>query len=298
MNIFVIGNKQIRKKIILFRNIFIFTFALLGLCNIGLFLATKFQWTNESGIIDKNDRFFLEIAKTKKLTIRENDSLLSQYQNNLSEGKIFQKLVELNNLYPKNAHLIYDVYRQTKNIEFANTMLKAVSINLSNSSDSLNSFSMDTIKQKSKYVQNWMNSKEWETLKETLINERSSIDSAAMVSGVESRLILCCLIGEQMRIYNQSRERLKNFWGPFKKLSFMTNLSYGVTGIKEGTAILIENNLKNSLSVYYLGKEYEHILDYSTDNIEDERLYRLKNYYNHFYSYLYAALILKQTKVQ
>lgn len=299
MRIKVIIIERIRKKIILFKNVFIFTFAILGFSNILLFLATKFQWTNESGIIDKNDRLFQEIVETKKITVTENDSLISHYQYNLLEGKIFQKLLKLNNSYPQNAHLIYAVYRKTKDIELANAMLMAGSISLPKINDSLTSFSIDTIKNNSKYIQNWMNSKKWEVLKEILIMEKTSIDSAALITGVDSRIILCCLIGEQMRIFNQNRERVKNFLGPFRKLAFMTNLSYGVTGIKEGTAILVENYLKDSSSVYYLGKEYEHLLDYKkTDNIKEERLNRLKNYNNHFYSYLYTALILKQTKVR
>lgn len=288
-----------RKLLILSGKILILLFAILGLCNIGLFIATKFQWTNEAGIIDKNDRYFQEIAKRKKPVIPVNDSLQELYQNNLSEGMVFRQLLSLNNLYPKNAHLIFKVYKQTKDIELARVMLKATSVSLLNSNDSIKAFANDTLKKHSGYAQHWMNSHEWEVLKETLQKEKTSIDSAALVSGVESRLILCCVIGEQLRIYNQLRESFKNYFAPAKKLSFMVNLSYGVTGIKEVTAMQTESHLRDASSVFYLGKEYESLLDFNTDNsVQDERIDRLKNFNDHFYSYLYTALILRQTKTQ
>src|SRR5690606_33654176 len=102
------------------------------------------------------------------------------------------------------------------------------------------------------------------------------------------------------------RERFKNYIAPLKSLALETNLSYGVTGIKESTAMKIENYLKDSSSVFYLGKEYAHLLDYDTlksysNNINDTmsvRLQRLVQFSNHYYSYLYAALYVKQIKTQ
>ena len=61
---------------------------------------------------------------------------------------------------------------------------------------------------------------------------------------------------------------------------------------------MIERNLKDRGSVFYLGEKYEHLLDFQTNNIEDERFKRLTSYKNHFYSYLYAALNIKQIKMQ
>jgi hypothetical protein len=61
---------------------------------------------------------------------------------------------------------------------------------------------------------------------------------------------------------------------------------------------LIEQNLKDSTSVFYLGEKYRHLLDFQTNSIEDERFNRLTSYQNHFYSYLYAALNIKQIKMQ
>jgi len=61
---------------------------------------------------------------------------------------------------------------------------------------------------------------------------------------------------------------------------------------------MIERNLKDSTSVYYLGKQYENLLDFNTNSTGEERFKRLTSYKNHYYSYLYAALNIKQIKVQ
>lgn len=132
------------------------------------------------------------------------------------------------------------------------------------------------------------------------------IDSVAKVTGVEPRLIVACLVGEQIRLFNSSRESYKRYIGPMKVLALENNLSYGVTGIKENTAINIERYLKDSTCVYYLGSKYAHLLDYdSTQNFKNGgndtlnlRLSRLVQFKNHYYSYLYAAIFLKQMKMQ
>jgi len=65
-------------------------------------------------------------------------------------------------------------------------------------------------------------------------------------------------------------------------------------GTKRETAIQIEKNLKDSTSPYYLGSTYEHLLDFTTTNIEEERFIRMTDQHNHYGSYLYAGLYLHQ----
>jgi hypothetical protein len=118
---------------------------------------------------------------------------------------------------------------------------------------------------------------------------------------VEGRLIVSCLVGEQIRLFNSSREAYKKWIGPLKVLSVESQFSFGVTGIKEHTAMNIEHNLKDPKSIYYLGSKYEGLLDFvgqDTATINKERIDRLTDFHNHYYSYLYAALFLKQVKVQ
>ena len=83
-----------------------------------------------------------------------------------------------------------------------------------------------------------------------------------------------------------------------KSKSVFEWMNIRVTGIKVPTAQQIEKNMKDSASIFYLGKSYENLLDFQTPNVQQERFKRLTSYNNHFYSYLYAALNMKQIKVQ
>ncbi len=66
--------------------------------------------------------------------------------------------------------------------------------------------------------------------------------------------------------------------------------------LKISHAKAIEKNLKDSNSAFYLGKKYENLLDFKTNNLIHERYHRLVNYRNHYYQYLYTALYLHQVK--
>ena len=76
-------------------------------------------------------------------------------------------------------------------------------------------------------------------------------------------------------------------------------------GIKQDTARQIENNLKDPTSPWYIGANYEHILDYSTSTTsgtpvdqDTERFNRLTDEHNRYYSYLYGAILLKEIASQ
>lgn len=146
----------------------------------------------------------------------------------------------------------------------------------------------------------WMNVPEWPILKESIRRDKAMIDSAAQLCGVESRLIVCCLIGEQIRLFNSKREIFKTYIAPYKVLSVESQFSLGVTGIKDFTAAEIERNLKDKKSPYYLGEKFETLLDYGKDvtDIEKARFDRFVDYKSHFYSYVYAGLFLHQVKNQ
>jgi hypothetical protein len=143
-----------------------------------------------------------------------------------------------------------------------------------------------------------MNISEWQDFKIACAKDKKLIDSVAELTGVESRLIVSCLVGEQIRLFNSKREAYKKWIGPLKILTVESQFSLGVTGIKEQTAIDIEKNLHDPKSIYYLGDKYIHLLDFKTDNLLNERVKRLVDYKNHYYSYMYAAIFLKQVKVQ
>jgi len=163
---------------------------------------------------------------------------------------------------------------------------------------------------------------EWQVIKVGLTKDAPIINRVSQETGVDSRLIITPLVAEQLRLMTSERDLFKKYFAPLGLLGNQTQFSLGIFGIKENTAKQIENNLKDPSSIYYLGSEYEHVLDYSaststlvvdknsllpitgssinsTSSIilsgnDAERIKRLTNDKDHYYSYLYAALYLKE----
>ena len=139
---------------------------------------------------------------------------------------------------------------------------------------------------------------EWEMLKPSIVKDSALLIKAGKLTGVEPRLIVACLVGEQIRLFNSNREIVKRYLGPVKMLSVQSQFSYGVNGIKEHTAIAVEQHLKDTTSPFYMGRQYENLLDFETDDPTNERYRRLVDYRNHLYSYIYTGCILHQTMLQ
>lgn len=140
----------------------------------------------------------------------------------------------------------------------------------------------------------WIESDEWATLKEAILKDAQVIQRAATDAGVPSRLIASVLIVEQLRLFNSEREIFKTIFSPLKILGNQTQFSWGVMGIKQDTARQIENHLKDSQSPWYLGTEYEHILDFTGSDPDTQRFQRLTNEDDRYYSYLYAGLFMHE----
>ncbi len=145
----------------------------------------------------------------------------------------------------------------------------------------------------------WADSEEWALMKEVFTRDQATIQKASIDSGVPARLILATVIGEQFRFLSSRREAFKSYFEPLKILPSLSNISYGIAGIKPKTAGIIEDNLKNPQSKYYLGPNMASILDYATGvDIESSRMDRITNSKDAYYSYLYVGLYLKQIETQ
>lgn len=164
--------------------------------------------------------------------------------------------------------------------------------------DSRNSFfkqnkNQEKIKKLDKAL--WMNSIEWQTLKDGLIKDKDLINKVSKEVDISPRFLVSSVISEQLRFFTSNRESFKKYFEPLKILGTYTQFSYGISGIKMETAEKIENNLKDKESPFYIGKKYEHILDYNNVyNIDEARLARFTDSHDHYYSYLYTALYIKQ----
>lgn len=279
---------------------FTFSFAAIGFALTFAYLAIQFKWTNEKGSIDKNSRYLSStFNENQKKSNLDSISILNL------KYKTLERISFLNRYYPKNAEQILNVFLNGIDIVEVSRMLDAADLHLKK--DSIYSNQLLVFKGKLKELPNqkyqqsiyeWMNMSEWEDFKIAVQKDKKIIDSVANLTHVESRLIVSCLVGEQIRLFNSDREAYKKWIGPLKILSVESKFSLGVTGIKELTAQKMEANLKDTTSIYYLGKEYEKLLDFKSDNPQQERFDRLTSYRNHFYSYMYAAIFLKQVKVQ
>lgn len=144
----------------------------------------------------------------------------------------------------------------------------------------------------------WAHGEEWQALESAITKDREPINRAAAVTGVPARLIVSCLVPEQLRLFTSEREIFKSFFGPLQVLGNQTQFSWGVMGFKPETASAVETHLINRESPFYPGEAYEHLLDFETADPDTERFARIADEKNHYYSYLYAALYIKQIMAQ
>lgn len=141
----------------------------------------------------------------------------------------------------------------------------------------------------------WLGTEEWLVLKEAITKDQAKINLVTKQTGVPARLIVTMLVGEQLRLYNSEREVYKQVFAPLRILGSQSQFSWGVMGMKEETAEKVELYLKDKQSPYYLGAKFENMLDYNKgQDPSAERFYRLTNDKDHYYSYLYTAIYLKQ----
>ncbi len=279
-----------------------FAFAAIGFFLTVSYAAIRMGWTKEGGIVDANNRYFQEMQDKYDQDFKIDSATMVQ-----KRYEAMERILVLNEYYPQNAQYILSVLQKGADEYEVLRMLDAVDLQLKENKSyqkALSKIKFDP--QKAKKVTtlsafDWMNIAEWKTFKEAVTKDKKLIDSVAKQTGVEGRLIVSCLVGEQIRLFNSSREAYKKWIGPLKVLSVESQFSFGVTGIKEHTAKAIESHIKNPESEFYLGKKYEHLLDFAgqdTATVNRERIDRLTDFHNHYYSYMYAALFLKQMKVQ
>jgi len=283
---------------------FVILFAIIGFGLTVSYLAIKLHITDDPGAVDYNDRIYQELAD-KTFVKNSKDSLDYYNMTNNKRTEDYMKIMILGKFYPYNANLILNAVNLSSDPNLATQLLDAIDYKLANNKNYI-----DLI-EKSKLITSapikhdtiesafdWMNIEEWDALKIAIKKDKKLIDSAAFLAGVEPRLIVCCLIGEQIRLFNSKREIYKSYIGPLKVLSVESKFSLGVAGVKDFTAMAIERNLKDTSSVYYIGEKYKDLLNFSSQIPDSERYHRLTSYRNHFYQYLYPALYLKQIQTQ
>lgn len=283
---------------------FIIIFAIIGFGLTAAYFAVKFHLTDDPGAVDVNDRLYQEMAE-KDFSNISNDSL---FKDKISPelSVEYLKILVLAKFYPYNAKLLMDAINNNSNsLGSIRQLIFANFSKLSNNKEFVNLYSeiqanYDVTVKKGEYenLYEWMNIPEWYDLKIAITKDKKVIDSACYIAGVEPRLVVCSLIGEQIRLYNSEREAYKRVIAPLKILLVENKFSLGITGMKDFTAKKIERNLIDRESPFYLGQKYENVLGDVTNIDDSTRNRRFVNVRNHFYQYLYTALYLKQIKKQ
>lgn len=288
---------------------------------VGVFFAIRLKITNVKGSVDRLDQVFQEEAeKTKVLGVAVTglDSIneitrLSEEKN--KKVKLICELNELGYVAPANIKRILELRKTGMASEIlTEKMIFAIRTNLGSGIDMdlsikkcMSGFDAQPISEadignrlasvNSENVFKWANYKEWQDAKAAIDKDTEIIKRAAEAVEMDPRLIVSNLMVEQMRLYFSARQLYKQYFEPLKILSNSNKISLGVMSIKEETAIAIENHLKDKTSDYYLGEKYEHLLDYKTGDVASARYERLMDK-SHYYSYLYAAVYLKQMMSQ
>ncbi|MDQ2932851.1 MAG: hypothetical protein M3Q80_00530 [bacterium] len=148
----------------------------------------------------------------------------------------------------------------------------------------------------------WSQGEEWAVLREAIGKDTEVINVVSKKVNISPRTLVSILIVEQLRLFNSNREIFKSVFAPLKILGNQSQFSWGVMGIKQETARQIEANLIDKQSSWYPGKEFESFLIYPATTTEaerdSERFARLTNEDDRMYSYLYAALLVKQLEAQ
>jgi len=313
-----------KKVIKIIYRILLYGFATAGLVLVGGYLAVYFKITNVPGIVDLNNAYYdrvahyyepmIEVATSSDLTVSEIEKQITS----LEKIKKFKqvnlcKIAVIKNSYPDNAAAIADVYAQKNSEVLLSKMLVAAEIRLKENAELYKDYLacehapdnkideniLDTIVgASSTNLYAWADSEEWQVIKKALVKDEANIKKAAQLAGADPRLLVSVCIVEQFRLYFTQRELYEQLFKPLSILANANKMAWGVMSIKEKTAIEIEEHLKDVNSDYYLGADYENLLNFQSTDIAAERYARLADEKNAYYSYLYGSLYIKQFEKQ
>lgn len=145
----------------------------------------------------------------------------------------------------------------------------------------------------------WTNSAEWGVLRTAFSRDKDIINKAAKDAGISPRILLGGVIGEQLRFFGNSRESFKSYFEPLKILASLSSFSYGIAGLKPDTVKRIDENLKDTDSVFYLGEDMENVVTYPEgSDVATIRFERITDTKDTYYSYLYVGLFMRQVTSQ
>jgi hypothetical protein len=298
-------NQKARNIWLILINIILVLFAIIGFGFLAVYFAVNLHITNADGIIDRQTEVFWDNSKNLYTSTGEsvlNDSFFTD------RNYCLLKIIKSN--YPGTFYRILNLALDDKK-DLANNNLDVAIKNYSMTNNGYIScgetYGSKISKKDFEIMANiidrdnlflFASSSEWSFFKMGVLKDKEIINQVEKETGIKSRVLVSQLVAEQLRLFYSDRVWFEKAISPVKVLASMSQFSWGVLGIKQETAVRIENNLKSKESVFYLGSEYENMLNFSTTNIDQERFKRITDYHNHYYAYLYCALFNKQIITQ
>jgi hypothetical protein len=146
----------------------------------------------------------------------------------------------------------------------------------------------------------WNKSEEFSTIRDGIVKDGDVINKVASQTGVSSRMIAAAVIPEQLRWFTDDRESFKKVFEPLKVLGTAAHMTYGIGGFHEDTAKRVEQYTQDTNSPFYAGAGMDALVAYpGTENpSHTTTLARLSDNKDHYYSYLYVALFVKEVTNQ
>jgi hypothetical protein len=284
------------------------------------FLAVRFGLTNVAGDVDPNSNEYnleakrLEAAAEIKPLAPSHVLPDNISQRAANDARVYCQLDALASVADYNAGQILQVYQANPSYDLVQKMILAVSLRLPANPDldsrlaaceAIDTFPITADQLAARFrnplfpnVFVWQNGEPWGIIRQAIVKDKATIDSAATVIGVSPRLLVSIAIVEQLRLYYTQRELFETIFKPLKILANANKMAWGVMSIKEAAAIQSEQALADPTSPWYLGAAYEHLLDFKSNDPAKERYDRLTDKSNHYYSYLYGGLIIRQAEEQ
>lgn len=303
----------------------VYLFALIGFVLTAGFLAVRLHLTDVGGVVDAKSAQYQQVnqarvRKKEEFSEKKSGDRLSEIKEQIAKlqdvkinrEKIYCQIDAIGKKFPLNARRIIEAYGEVSSDAIAEKMILAASMRMENEQifqgelqqcqSNPEAIGIDEKNITNAYAQTqgesvypWVNQEEWKAIAEAIIKDKDQIEKASATAGIEPRMLVASAIVEQLRLFNSNRELFKKFFEPLKILGSANKISLGIMGIKENTAIQIENNLKDSSSAYYLGSSMESVLDFKDDpTVSSDRFERLSSDKNHYPNYLYGAIYLKE----
>lgn len=146
----------------------------------------------------------------------------------------------------------------------------------------------------------WNKSAEYATIRSGLNKDKDVINRVAKETGVPARMIAATVVPEQLRWFTDDRESFKKVFEPLKVLGVAAHMTYGIGGFHPDTAQRVEQYAADTNSPFYAGDGMAALVAYpSVENPHDSNtLSRLSDSKDHYYSYLYVALFIKEVTNQ